>query len=151
MKALVVYDSVHGNTEKVARAVAEVLGKSAKVRVVRPREVTSTELGAADLLVVGSPTLGGRPTPGIKAMLDGLESGSLRDVAVSAFDTRMDMFVARLFGYAADKIASVLQQKGGRAAAAPHGAIVLGSEGPLKQGELERTADWASGISSGAR
>ncbi len=56
------------------------------------------------------------------------------------------MFVARLFGYAAGRIADSLKAKGGNLAPPPEGFIVKGNEGPLKEGELERAAGWAKGI-----
>ena len=56
MKALVVYESMYGNTHTVAAAIAEGLSGLADVEVV-PVEGASTErLEAADLIVVGGPT-----------------------------------------------------------------------------------------------
>ncbi len=52
----------------------------------------------------------------------------------------------RVFGYAAGRITNSLKSKGGHLAAEPEGFIVEDSEGPLKQGELERAAIWAKGI-----
>ena len=76
----------------------------------------------------------------------------LSGVKVAAFDTRISItdmgpailrFLAGLFGYAAKPIADRLKRKGGELAVPPEGFIVLGAEGPLKEGELERAADWA--------
>jgi flavodoxin I len=146
MKALVVYDSVNGNTEKIARAVAEALARSGKSRVLRAGEAQSADMKAIDLLVVGSPTLGGRPTPAIQEFLKRIPAEALRNLRVASFDTRMKMFIARLFGYAADRIAVTLKEKGGSPARAPEGFIVKGRAGPLADGELERAAAWAKAI-----
>ena len=54
----------------------------------------------------------------------------------------MTMLV-NFFGYAAKPIANRLQKKAGALIAAPEGFIVKGKEGPLKEGELERAAQWA--------
>jgi hypothetical protein len=54
----------------------------------------------------------------------------------------------KVIGYAAPRISSGLQAKGGRLAAAPEGFIVEDKEGPLKQGELERAASWARSLVS---
>jgi len=54
MKASVVYDSVYGNTEKIARAIGGAI--AGEVKVLRPGEVNSSDLASLDLLVVGSPT-----------------------------------------------------------------------------------------------
>jgi flavodoxin len=143
MKALVVYDSVYGNTEKIARVVAETLAPFGDVTLARAGDA---ELRSVDLLIVGSPTHGGRPTPAIQEFLGKIPANALQNVGVTAFDTRVKVIIARLFGYAAGRIAGSLKDKGGRLVAAPEGFIVKGNEGPLIQGELERAADWAKGI-----
>ena len=145
MKALVVYDSQAGNTEAIARAIAAAAPRGA-ARAVRVGDAKAADLKTVDVLAVGSPTLGGRPTPAIKAFLDGIPAGSLAKVRVAAFDTRMTMWVAKLFGWAADRIAAGLQAKGGIAAAKSEGFIVKGREGPLADGERERAAVWAKGF-----
>ncbi|MDP9236190.1 MAG: hypothetical protein M3P30_02125 [Chloroflexota bacterium] len=85
MKALVVYDSVFENTAVVARAIAGAL--SGDVQYVR--DADPLEAGGVGLLVVGSPTHGGRPTPAIEAYLKAIPSGSLKHVRVAVFDTRV--------------------------------------------------------------
>ena len=145
MKALIVFDSVHGNTEAIARAIAGAGGK-AGIRMVRAGQAKNGDLAGLDLLVVGSPTLGGRPTPAVQAFLDRIPAGALAKVRVAAFDTRMTMWVAKLFGWAADRIETGLEAKGGLPAAKPAGFIVGGRQGPLKAGERERAAAWAKGF-----
>ncbi|MDH7489013.1 MAG: flavodoxin domain-containing protein [Anaerolineae bacterium] len=56
MSTLVVYDSLHGNTEKIARTVAGVLGADAQV--VRAGQADPAAVAAADLVVLGAPTHG---------------------------------------------------------------------------------------------
>ncbi|MCK4843467.1 MAG: flavodoxin domain-containing protein, partial [Dehalococcoidia bacterium] len=70
MKALIVYDSVYGNTEKIARAIAEAITPSGEVKVVGAGEANPSELASIDLLIVGSPTHGGRPTPAVQNLLN---------------------------------------------------------------------------------
>jgi len=85
MKAWVVYDSVFGNTEKVAQAMGEALGaQTLRVGDVKPEHVVGL-----DVLVVGSPTRAFSPTPAIKRWVSGLPSKSLQGVKVGAFDTRI--------------------------------------------------------------
>jgi flavodoxin len=148
-KALVVYDSVFGNTEKVARAIGDALG----ARVLRVTAVEPGKFEGIELLIVGSPTRAFSPTKGTKAFLKRIPAGGLEGVAVAAFDTRMDpkdvgsgiyTLFARLFGYAAGPIAKRLQKKGGRLLVRPEGFFVTASEGPLRDNELERAAAWAA-------
>ena len=143
MKALIVYDSIYGNTEKIARAIGgAIIGE---VKVLRVDEVNPSELESIDLLIVGSPTQGGRPTPAIQDFLDRV-SGPIRGINVAAFDTRLSTRWVGIFGYAVGKIADNLKGKGGILVASPEGFFVKGTKGPLKEGELERAASWTKVI-----
>jgi len=152
MKALLVYDSVYGNTERIAQAIGHVLGVRNEIRVLRVGDVKPTDLANLNLLIVGSPTQRFRATPAIKQFIAGIRQGELNGVQVTAFDTRLGMedmpspilppFV-RIFGYAAKPIAASLVNKGGKLRMPPEGFLVKGMEGPLKEGELERAARWA--------
>jgi flavodoxin I len=151
MNALVVYDSVFGNTEQVAREIGKALETEGSVQTMRVTEVRMDQLSGLELLVVGSPTRGFRPTEGITAFLKGLPEGKLNGVNVAAFDTRIALediksrilrFLVKIGGYAAPSVAKRLEAAGGRLVAPPEGFAVTGTEGPMKQGELERAAGW---------
>jgi len=144
MKALVVYDSVYGNTEKIAQAVGEALNNGA--RVVRVGEAAPTELGTLDLLIIGSPTQGGRPTKPMQDFLSRIPESALKNVKVTSFDTRISTRLVGIFGYAAGRILEALKTRKGQIAAFPQGFFVQGTKGPLKEGELERAVSWAKGI-----
>ncbi|TEU17533.1 MAG: flavodoxin family protein [Dehalococcoidia bacterium] len=144
MKALIIYDSVYGNTEKIARAVAEAITPSYEVKVVQAGEANPSELASTDLLIVGSPTHAGRPTPAIQDLLNKVPK--LQGINIAAFDTRITTKLVRVFGYAAGRIAGNLKRKGGTLIVSPEGFFVTGNKGPLKEGELERAAGWAKGI-----
>jgi flavodoxin len=154
MKALIVYDSVYGNTEKIARAIAGAITPSDGVKVLRAGEANPSELESIDLLIVGSPTHGGRPTPAIQEFLSKIPANALKNVSVTSFDTRFSAkdkgvgirVLVGVLGYAAGRIADSLKGKGGHLAAPLEGFIIEGNEGPLKEGELERAAGWAKGI-----
>jgi flavodoxin len=155
MEAIVLYDSVFGNTQKVAEAIAGALRANAQVRILRPSDLPQSVLPDTDLLVVGSPTRGFRPTEGMARVMKRLPAKSLRGTRVAAFDTRFKAdelksattrFVVKTGGYAAKRIASQLQKAGGSLSAPPEGFYVEDIEGPLKPGELERAAAWASAL-----
>lgn len=147
MKALVVYDSAHGNTESIARAIGRAI--EGEVPVLHVGQTRPADIAAIDLLLLGSPTLGGRPTEAMQAFLKKLPepAGGSR---AAAFDTRLAARWVRIFGYAADRIATALKQHGWNVAAAD-GFIVDGREGPLRQGETERATEWARQAASGKR
>ena len=146
MKALIVYDSVYGNTEKIARAIAEAITPSGEVKVLKVDEANPSDLAAADLLIVGTPTHAGRPTPAIQDLLNRVPRPSLDGINIAAFDTRSTSKFARVFGNAARRISGDLTKKGGVVVASPKGFFVTGTKGPLKEGELERAADWAKAM-----
>jgi flavodoxin len=140
MKVFVVYDSIHGNTEKIARAVGAAI--TGDVQVVRVEQARPSDLNSVDLLIIGSPTQGGRPTQAIRDFVNSLPASAGRGSA-AAFDTRFSARWVRVFGYAADRIAATLKGKGWTAVARAEGFFVTGKEGPLQEGELERAARWA--------
>jgi len=155
MQALVLYDSKFGNTEQVAQAIGAALAPHGQVTVVKVADAGPDVLAGVDLLLVGSPTWGARPTPAIARWLKELPAGCLKGVRVGGFDTRGDMsqvtsrFVTALvgfLGFAAAPISARLKKKGGTVAVPPEGFIVLDREGPLKEGELKRAVDWAQRI-----
>ena len=146
MKALIVYDSVYGNTERIARAMAEAIAPSGEGKALRAGEANLSELESLDLLIVGSPTHGGRPTAAVQDFLNKVLQQSPKGIKVAVFDTRATSKFARIFGNAAGRIAGHLTKKGGVLVASPEGFYVMGTKGPLKEGELERAAAWAKGM-----
>jgi flavodoxin len=149
VKALVVYDSAYGNTEKIAQAIGAAIGDD--VPVVRVEQADLSKLETADLLIAGAPTYGGRPREPMQNWLKQIGSGALEGRNVAAFDTRLAWRWVRLFGFAAGRIASSLEAKGGKLAMPGEGFIVDGGPGPLKEGELERAAEWAKEVVAAAQ
>ena len=147
MKVLIVYDSMYGNTEEIARAIGGAIGSD--VKALRAAEANPSELKAIDLLIVGSPTQAGKTTPTIREFLNKIPESSLKDIKVAAFDTRFSTKLVGVFGYAAGRIAIDLRAKGGILAAPPEGFFVKGIKGPLKEGELERAAGWLKEVVKG--
>lgn len=152
MKALIVYDSLYGNTEKIAKAIGSAI--SPEARVLHAGKADFSALEGTDILVVGSPTHAGRPTAPIKNFLEKIPANALKNKCIASFDTRSSTegqgaFIkglVKFFGYAAPRIAKALQEKGASVIAEPQGFAVKGKEGPLEKGELERAAKWAAGI-----
>lgn len=151
MKALILFDSYFGNTEKIARSIAASLADKAEVEVLRVSETKAEQLLGIQLLVVGSPTRGFRPSEATQAFLNSLPKDSLKGINAAAFDTRIDpagvtskmlKFLVKSFGYADKTMVSELQKKGASLVSIGQGFIVINSEGPLKDGELERAAEW---------
>jgi flavodoxin len=137
MRVLIIFDSKYGNTEKVARAI----GESSGIQVLHVDDIHPVDLTNCDLLIIGSPTHGGFPTEGIHRLVK--DAPDLHMVNAAAFDTRTKTTV---FGYAAPKIGRNLKKKGAAMLVQPEGFLVVGMEGPLMEGELERARNWARSI-----
>ena len=155
MKVLIVYDSYFGNTEKIARSIGNTHDSNQTVEIVRASDIMTDQLTGAELLIVGSPTRAFRPTKGIMNFLKSIPSHSLDGVRVAAFDTRISTDdidsrmlkkLVHLFGYAAKPISDRLVKRGGILIIPPEGFYVQDNEGPLKDGEIERAAEWGKHI-----
>lgn len=165
MRAIVVYESLWGNTEKLARAVASGLGLTMSVELVDTDAAPATVEGY-DLVVVGGPThafsmsrpatrsqgvdeKGAPHTPGrgIREWLDALPPSSAHTPA-AAFDTRVD--TPRLPGSAAKAALKELKAHGFETPVSPRTFRVHGYEGPIVDGELDAAAAWARELSDAA-
>lgn len=149
MNVTIVYDSVFGNTATIAREIAGALTAGHTVRLLGVGEAKGLVTDGIDLLIVGSPTRGFRPTPAIDEFAGRALSGHGHRAAV--FDTRLDAeeihpaplrWVINAGGYAAQRIAQDLERNGFTIADSA-GFLVTGQEGPLKPGEVERAREWA--------
>jgi flavodoxin len=135
-KALVVYYSMFGNTEKIANALAKGLEDGGvEVDVVKVEEVAMDKLSEYGLLCVGSPTQAWNAARPVKEFLEHLKSvQGLSGKKAFAFDTKMR---SRLAGSGGGKIESKLKDSGFTIAKPHASAIVKGREGPLEEGAEE--------------
>lgn len=150
MKALIVYDSMYGNTEQIAKAIVEGLGKSAESRIVKAADAKPEDVSGINLLIIGSPTQGAKMTVPVQDFLNKLSSDNLKNVKTAAFDTRMTNKIIGLFGFAAPKIAKSLEEKGTGTVVPAEGFWVKGGKGPLKENEIARASKWGESLSTSA-
>ncbi len=143
MNTVVVYDSQYGNTERIAQALAETLRAFGQARAVRVDPVHPVSFQGIDLLIVGCPTQGFRPTPAMQSLLEKVSPALLSGLAVVCFDTR---FRGRLWQRSAAVVmARQLRSLGVEPLVPPESFFVkaVKKEGPLLAGEVERAATWA--------
>jgi flavodoxin len=145
MKTLVVYDSMYGFTEKIARAIGS--GIADEVKVKRVSDTNLSEVEDSDLLIIGSPTQGGRMLKPLQQWFDNLPETTIKGKKTAAFDTRIPAKWVKLFGYAAGKISESLKKKGANLIVEPEGFLVKAAKGPLVDGEEERAKVWGIKIS----
>ncbi|HVB75857.1 MAG TPA: flavodoxin domain-containing protein [Ktedonobacteraceae bacterium] len=146
MNTLVVYDSQFGNTERIARTIADTLRAFGQAQAVRIDLTHPVEFQGMDLLIVGCPTQGFRPTPVMQSFLSNVSFQQHRGLAVACFDTR---FRGRLWKHsAAPSMVRQLRAMGVEPLVPPESFFVqtMKKEGPLLAGEAERAASWALGI-----
>jgi hypothetical protein len=163
MRAVVVYESMWGNTAAIAQAIARRLESFGDVELFSVLKADHAAIEGADLLVVGGPTHvhgmsrastrisvaeseaieGASSGPGVREWLDGLPGGEGRLAA--AFDTRFDK-PRWLVGAASGGISRRLRRRGYRMVVPAESFVVTENEGPLKAGEIERADAWAEDV-----
>ena len=159
MRAAVVYDSQFGNTEQIARAIAEGLAGHAAVEVVRVSEAAERP-DWPDLIVIGGPTQRHGMSPSLGAFVDGLPRDGLRGRRAAVFDTRYRM-PALLSGSAASQAAGRIRRAGCHLLVPPESFFVArdrptGDEKRrhglerLEPGELERAMAWGRTLAAAA-
>lgn len=157
MKALVLFDSLYGNTQKVAETIGDALRNDFDVEVKHVKSVDASQFSPPELLIAGAPTHKMRPSPPMQEFLRNLPKGCLDGIPVAAFDTRINLeviesrffrFIVGKFGFAAERIEKKLKNKGGEVVVPAAGFAVLDTEGPLLEGELKRAGEWAREIAS---
>ncbi len=179
MRALVIYESMFGNTREIARAVADGLAPTLEADVIDAADAP-VEIGAdVALIVVGGPTHAhGMSTPASRADSarragEGLVSrgAGMREwldtvhpvttsVGAAAFDTRIKG-PGFLWGSAAKPAAKRMAALGFQMIVEPEDFLVGGPTGPLfdrlEPGEVERARSWGAdlaqrvGVTAGTR
>jgi len=140
MRAIVLFDTRYGNTEKVARSLEEGLGSAGLESVCEGvKGANADSLDDYDLVCVGGPTEWHSASRGMKSFLERLDRASLRGKYGFAFDTKFD---SPLSGAASGFIEKKLKKAGLEIIAPRESAIVFGVKGTagarLKEGEEQR-------------
>lgn len=169
MRAVVVYESMFGNTHTVADHIARGMGAGVEVAVVPVARATADLLGDADLVVVGGPThvhgmstktsrSGAEDTassdedieldpdavgPGLRDWFDGLAGD---DTPAAAFDTRVDA-PAALTGRASKGIARRLRRHGFSLVVDPE-SFLVDKQNHLIAGEDDRAETWGAALAA---
>ena len=134
-RAVIIYDTKFGNTEKVARALAKGMKKQGvNVDCIKIGEVDISKLDDYDLLAIGGPTHAFGLSKPMKDFLQELENVNIRSKRAFAFDTK---YKSRLAGSAGKRIEKKLKKLGMSIVKSLVSAIVKGGEGPLEDGVEE--------------
>lgn len=87
MKGIVAYDSVYGNTEQVARAIAEQIISDGHEAELISLKGEGSKPAAGDFMFLGSPTRVGRPTGAAKDFVNNLSVDQWKSKPIVVFDT----------------------------------------------------------------
>ena len=171
MRAVVVYESMYGNTHLIADAVAEGLAPVGEVEVVPVERADAALLGSAQLVVVGGPThIHGMSTklsrqgavqdaakPEKELTLDpDAEGPGLRDwfetveglpARAAAFDTRMEGPPPIVTGRASKGIAKRLRHHGCELVVEPMSFLVT-KDNQLVDHEREHAREWGTALAA---
>ncbi len=162
MTTLIVYESMFGNTRRIAQAIADGLAPHQRVELHEVGRAPIPLPADLDLLIIGAPTHSfgmSRPNTrqsavhsapanlvsagiGVREWLDLLVPGS-HLVPAAAFDTKFGK-PSWLPGSAARGIAKRLKRLGHLQAAIPKSFYVTATTGPLAEGELTRAREWGN-------
>jgi hypothetical protein len=170
MQAVVVYESMYGNTHLIADAIGAGLGTAFDVSVVPVSQASSAVLDGADLVVIGGPThahgmsrastrkgavqAADKPAspltvepdalgPGLREWLGSLGRYAAR---AAAFDTRVHG-PAALTGRASKGIAHVLRAHGFDLVAEPESFLVT-KQDRLEPQETDRAREWGAKLAA---
>jgi flavodoxin len=165
MKALVVYESMFGNTELIARAIAEGLGGSLDVDVIEVSEAPAQPDAEVALIVVGGPTHAfsmsrtntradainrgaqeGERDFGLREWMAALPSGQ-HAAKIATFDTKIKS-MRHMPGSAAKGAAKAARKLGYEAATTAESFYVRDVDGPLVVGEVDRARAWAQQLAA---
>jgi hypothetical protein len=162
-RALVIFESMFGNTRTVAEAVAEGLSSRFVTDLTEVSLAPTRIVEDVSLVVVGGPTHAFglsrprtrqdaatradgpilSPAKGLREWLEAAERPR-SGVVAAAFDTRIDK--PRVPGSAARGALKRLRRLGFGVVAAAESFYVTGTKGPLLPGEVERARRWAEQV-----
>ena len=159
-RVVVVYESMFGNTEAIARSISEGVASQGVTATAYEVESAPGQFEQVDLLIVGGPThafgmsrpgtrqaaraqgAAGQADHGVREWLSKLERPT-RPTTAACFDTRIRK--PFLFGSAARGVRRRLRRLGFEVRK-PVSFTVTDTPGPLAEGELQRARDWGASL-----
>jgi hypothetical protein len=165
-KAIVIYESIYGNTHAIAVAIGEGLRQAAEVEVIRAADAPGRSLEGISLVVAGGPTHAhglSRDQLREAGVKDAVAAGAEVDPAAegpwlrewfegvgtgsgwaASFDTRFDM-PGILTGRASKGIMRRLERHGFREISEPE-SFLVDKDNHLLPGEEERARAWGASL-----
>ena len=153
MNSVVIYGSRHGNTRKIAEAIAGELGRHGGAQLMSADEAPDYLPVPTDLVVIGGPTETHGMTEPMTRFFERVPTAPWWEIAAAGFDTRV-RWPRFLSGSAGAGIVERLRSRGAQVIAKEESFFVAGVtpnqvDAPvLEPGELERAAAWAASLAA---
>ena len=145
-KIIVVYDSLFGNTKRVAEAIGEGINENEKIEMVvnEIKNMEPREFLDYDVILIGSPNHMGGPTRVVKKLIDKLGKIGLAEKKGAVFDT----YVKKNVGKAVRKMEKRINEKvpGLNLITTGLSVKVGGVRGPIEEGELPKCIEFGNKI-----
>jgi flavodoxin len=146
-KAVIIYESVYGNTKQVAEAIAGGLGEAGvEVTLHALKGVDTATLKDYDAVLVGSPNHVGGATIAMRRFIGKLGKLKLDGKWVAAFDTYGGSAHAQALKNMSDSLA---KSAPGMKLVIPGLSVkVMGMKGPIAEGELPRSREFGKSLAA---
>ena len=148
VKVFVVYDTKYGNTKLVAEKIVEGLKEAEGIEtaISDVEGVDLDEVAGSDAILIGSPNHLGRPARSITAFIDKLGRLGLKGKQVAVFDT----YLGGDFEKAMKKMEQRIKEKapGLKMIALGLSIKVVGTKGPVAEGELPKSKEFGTRIAT---
>lgn len=148
-KVIVVYESIFGNTKRVAETIIEGMSgvPGIETTLSKPRGVDINQLTKYDVILIGSPNYIGGASPVIRRFINRLGGINLEGKQAAVFDTYA---IDRDLGKVVNKLEKQIKEKfPGLKLVAPGLSIkVRGIKGPIVDGELPKCKEFGLKIAN---
>ena len=142
MKVLIVFDTKHGNTKKVAELIADGINsvEGNETKVVNVKDLDLSEDTTYDLILIGSPNHIGSHVKSIKKLIKNLSSSTVKSNSFAAFDT----YMSKDFEKAVKKMEKQLTENFPNSTMALPGLSIKveGMKGPIVEEDLSKCKEY---------
>lgn len=147
-RVLIAYNTVYGNTKRVAELIAQGLkdGGVSDVSVVDMEKTDSRQVAGFDVILLGCPNHAGRPTRAFGKFVDGMKKPGVQGKLIAAFDT----YAGGQFQKAMKKMEEQMNKNlPGSTLLSPGLSIqVQGMKGPIVDGEEGKCVSFGADLAA---
>lgn len=141
-KAIIIYESVYGNTKKVAETIAESIRQvgDTECKVVKTSEIHTDELAGYDIILFGCPNHNQEPARNMTRFIERVSIVNLEGKLGAAFDT----YTGGNKGIALSKLEQLIRRKLPGFVLKTEGLSieVVDRKGPLVEGAIKNAQEY---------